>query len=372
MQDRVFINGRFLTQTLSGVQRFATEIGRKLVEREPGRFSTLRPAGKQFDGDGARGVGRLKGQAWEQIELPRHVERGLLLNLGNTAPLRLRRQVVVLHDAGVFICPEAYSRRFRAWYKLLHAQLLRRGACLVTVSEAARGDIARCLNADPARIAVISEGADHMASVVPDWSVLERIPHNRFVLVVGNLAAHKNLPALGVLARTLASRGTALVVTGSLTGAAFEASATDHLPQPACYVGRVSDAELKALYSRAACLVMPSLYEGFGLPALEAMACRCPVAVSRIAALKETCGPAALYFDPCDPADIATRVLRLVDDPLLSERLRFAGMEHVSNFTWGRASSQLAGIIGAYRDRCSGTHHKIVNGQSDARPATAS
>ena len=349
MDDTLYVNGRFYTQPLSGVQRFATEITRALVQRRAGRVVVLGPEGAQAKQPFVREVGRGSGQAWEQFELPKHATEGMLINLGNMAPLRLRSQLVVIHDAGVFATPEAYSWKFRLYYKLAHRLLMRRGVCVATVSEFGRSELVRCLGANPDQVGVISEGADHMAGIAADEGVLASVPPGRFVLAVGNLAAHKNLAALSELAGRLAGRGVSLVITGGLATGAFPKARLDALPQPACYVGRVSDGALKALYERAACLVFPSRYEGFGLPAVEAMACGCPVVASRIPALQETCGDAALYVDPSSPADIARQVCRLLDDPALDQAMRAAAREWVRAFTWARAAKQLADIADNYR-----------------------
>jgi glycosyltransferase involved in cell wall biosynthesis len=344
MGDTLFVNGRFFSQPLSGVQRFATEITEAMRRLQPGRVVVLAPPGSQTAAPFARVVGSRGGQVWEQYELPQHAGAGLLLNLGNTAPLRLRAQLVVIHDAGVFATPDAYAWKFRLWYKLVQRLLLARGARVVTVSKFSRSELVRHLGADPAQVDVISEGADHMAAIVADGTVLARLPPGRFVLAVGNLAAHKNLPALGALAVRLAARGESLVITGGLAGGAFRATGPAALPQPACYVGRVSDGELKALYENAACLVFPSRYEGFGLPAVEAMACGCAVVASRIAALQETCADAAIYADPASPGDIADQVCRLLDDPATQEAMRRSARARGSVFTWARAATQLIAI----------------------------
>jgi glycosyltransferase involved in cell wall biosynthesis len=270
------------------------------------------------------------------------------VNLGNTAPLRMRSQLVVIHDAGVFATPSAYSWKFRLWYKLSHRRLARSPAGIVTVSEFGRQELVRFLGVSADAIDVISEGADHMDDIVSDPAVLDKIPAGRFVLVVGNLAAHKNLAALSELASRLADRDVRLVITGGLAKGAFQTSGQAPLPQPACYIGRVSDNALKALYQNAICLVFPSLYEGFGLPAVEAMACGCPLAASDIPALRETCGDAALYFNPLVPGDIAEQVCRLVDDTALREDLRLSAQAHVRRFTWERAATALTAIADRY------------------------
>jgi hypothetical protein len=114
-QNVLFINGRFLGQPFSGVQRFAREISSALLTIRPLDTSVLVPRNVPCSDDKIQQVGSRHGQAWEQIDLPRYAKRGILLNLGNTAPLMSRRQVVVIHDAGVFANPEAYSWHFRMW-----------------------------------------------------------------------------------------------------------------------------------------------------------------------------------------------------------------------------------------------------------------
>ena len=350
---RVFVNGRFAVQAQSGVQRFAAEIVAALPSAWPaGRPlpTLLLPPGAP---DGryplpARRVGRRRGGvAWEQIDLPRHAAGGLLVSLGNTGPVLAGRQLVVVHDAAVHARPEAYSWKFRAWYRLLQPALVRRGARIATVSEFSRSELSRCLGVPPASIALLPEGGEHILRVPADSGVLaaNALRPGRFVLVVGNLAAHKNLAALGETARALASRGLDLVVTGSLDRAVFGAPA--ELPMPARYVGRVDDASLRALYEAAYCFLFPSLYEGFGLPVLEAMACGCPVVLSDIPALREVAGPAAHYFDPRHPADIARAVREVVDDPALSGRLRREGAARLARFGWAQAAGALCGLIDA-------------------------
>jgi glycosyltransferase involved in cell wall biosynthesis len=346
----IYVNGRFLTQPLSGVQRFATEITTALRRLRGETVVTLAPPGARVDVGAVRLVGRRRGHVWEQLELPRHAAGGVLVNLGNTAPLRASPQVVVVHDGGVFATPEAYSWKFRLFYRLLQRALVRSGAAVVAVSEFARAEICRHLGAEPGRVAVIGEGADHMHRIVADPAILARagLVPGQFVLVVGNLAAHKNLAALGVLARALADRGMTLAVAGGLPAAAFRAQGNGALPQPARYLGRIDDKELKALYETAACFVFPSRYEGFGLPAVEAMACGCLVVAADIPALRETCGEAAIYCDPASPQDIARTVCRVLDEPALAARARSAAPARLAEHTWDRAARRLDEAVAAF------------------------
>jgi len=338
----LFINGRFATQSLSGVQRFAIETTRALQARDP-RYVLLTPPGGGTSWPGAREVGARQGQGWEQLDLPLSAAGGLLVNLGNTGPLLAWRQVVVIHDAGVFSTPEAYAPKFRLWYKLLQGALIRRGVIIITVSEFSRQEILRHLPARAAQVRLMPEGADHMHRIGAEPGILAQhgLEAGRFVLAVGTQAMHKNVAALGLLARQLEERGVPLVMVGGVGGAAFQAVGVAWLPQPARYIGRVSDTQLKALYQGASCFIFPSRYEGFGLPPLEAMACGCPVIAANIPALREGCGGAAQFCDPGSPEDIAAQVLGVLDSSALRQELREAGKARAAAQTWARAAAVL-------------------------------
>jgi glycosyltransferase involved in cell wall biosynthesis len=340
---RLLLNGRFLAQDLTGVQRFAIEMARALSLQGPVEVLAP-PDAREEAGLAVRRIGRLRGQAWEQLDLPRHARCGVLVNLGNTAPLAWRRQVVVIHDAATMAFPSAYGWRFRTWYRWMQRGLARRGARLATVSAFSRAQVARHLGVDPAAIVVVGEGAEHLLRQPADTGLHARLGlDGPYVLSVGSLAPHKNLAALGVTARMLAARGATLVLTGAADPRLFAAAA---LPEPARHVGRIDDAGLRALYERAACFVFPSLHEGFGLPAVEAMACLCPVVAARAGALPEVCGDAALLADPHDPDAIAAAVARVLDEPALADRLREAGKARAAGFTWAAAARRLADVAG--------------------------
>ena len=368
----IAINGRFLSQKVTGVQRFAAEITRAAAAlAASGDWPTvhlLRPPGEAADPPGlpTQTFGRLRGQAWEQWELPRRARGSLLLSLGNTAPLLAgRRQAVVLHDAGVFDTPESYSAPFRAWYRTLHFALPRCGARLLTVSEFSRGRLAHHLRIDPARFGVVHEGAEHILRQPADPGVLARhgLAADGFVLVVGSRAAHKNLAGLRDAAGLLAARGLTLAVVGgaaagvgvggaaagvgvggAAAGGVFRAAAAPG-SQAVAALGRATDAELRALYEAARCLVFPSRYEGFGLPPLEAMACGCPVLSAPAGAVPEICGDAALWFDADGPRALPAVLARLLDEPGLAHDMRRRGLERAAPYSWRRAAETLLRLL---------------------------
>ncbi|WP_439598572.1 glycosyltransferase family 4 protein [Falsiroseomonas sp.] len=340
------INARFLTQKMSGVQRFSREIVTALAESgRPIRLLAPRDAPAEFAGLRVEHIGRRAGQSWEQFDLPGALAGQHLLNLGNTAPLRVgAAQTLVIHDAGVFDTPESYSFAFRAWYRALHWTLPRRGARIVTVSEFSRGRLSMHLGLPAARIGVVMEGGEHALRDAAEPAVLARhgLQPGRFALAVGTRAAHKNLDALREAVALLAARGMKLAVAGAADAGVFR-NAGD--VDAAVALGRVSDGELRALYGAALCLIFPSRYEGFGLPPLEAMWCGCPVLAAAAGAVPEVCGEAALYFDAEGPRTPAAALARLLDEPLLAERLRMAGRDRAATFSWAAAADRLLGLL---------------------------
>ncbi len=342
------VNGRFLTQGLTGVQRFAAEVTQAIARNgTPIRLLAPQGAPDRLGDIRVEHVGTRRGQSWEQIDLPAASNPAPLLSLGNTAPLRCGgKRIVVIHDAGVFDTPESYSLAFRAWYRSLHLALPRLGAQIVTVSEFSRGRLAARLRLDPAKIGVMPEGGEHVLRVAADAGVLNRhgLAPRGYALAVGTRAAHKNLGALGEAASLLSSRGMCLAVAGSVQGSAFSGAA-DAKGSGVKLLGRVTDAELRALYENALCLIFPSRYEGFGIPPLEAMWCGCPVLAARAGAVPEVCGDAALWFDAEGPATPAAALTRLLEEPGLADRLREAGRTRAQLYSWDAAATRLLELI---------------------------
>ena len=288
------------------------------------------------------------GHAWEQAVLPagaRAARARIVLSPANLAPLALgARNVVVIHDAAALRHPEWYGRAYVAWQRALLPRLARSAGRVITVSEFSKREIGAVLGADPGRVAVVPNGVD--ARFRPDADAdaartalnLER----PYVLAVGTRIARKNLAALSAAARALADRGVELVSAGS--GRTYMRAEADADVRA---LGYVPEDHLPGLYAGASALVMPSLYEGFGLPCLEAMASGTPVVAADRAALPEVCGDAALLFDP-DDADALTAALhRALDAPAeLVER----GRERARAYTWERTARGVDAVVGSLLD----------------------
>jgi len=352
-RKKVVIAGRFLSRRPTGVDRFGREILKaidRLVERsDPAvgglAFEVIAPRGtvSEFKNIPLRQVGRSQGQAWEQFELPRAVSRGdLLLSLCNTAPMAMRRQVVVIHDAATDAIPQSYSRTFRAWYRLLMPALGRRSATVLTVSEFSRKELARAFGVAPQKVRVVKEGGEHVLGVEPDASVLAENKIVRpFVLAVSSMAVHKNFRLVLDAIGQFEDLPFDVVIAGGANARVFGSDGVVGSNAGVKWVGYVSDAQLRALYEHAMCFVFPSLYEGFGIPPLEAMQCGCPVVVSNAASIPEVCGDAALYFDPHDASELAKILGRVAGDGALRDRLRASGRARASAFSWELGARQV-------------------------------
>jgi glycosyltransferase involved in cell wall biosynthesis len=351
------INGRFLTQRTSGVQRYAREmllaLDDLLTTRAPADDMTVQvlvppdaptslPALRSIP---VRRVGRLRGHLWEQLELPRHA-RGVLLNWCNTFPVLARHQVVVLHDASVIACPGGYTRAFRAYYRALFALAARSPGLRVATDSAFSAMELRLLAGIPAsRLRIIACGADHWRGVIPDETILDRLDlrDTPFILTVASDNPNKNTARLVAAYGRLAPRGVRLVLAGASHARVFAQTASpaaDGLVR----TGYLADAELAALYRHARAFVFPSLYEGFGLPPLEAMTFGCPVLCSYAASLPEVAGDAALYCDAEDVDEIARRLQQILADDALRERLIAAGTRQVQRFLWRDAAAKMLAL----------------------------
>lgn len=353
---RIAINGRFLTQRASGVQRFAAETIKAIdalldsaaYQALKGHIEILAPPKARdfpLKNIPLRRVGFFSGYIWEQFEYPLHAGGQLLLNLCMLGPLIARHQIIVVHDATVRALPDNFSARFRAAYGFLIPRLCKRADLVVTVSEFSRREIGKWYGANIDTMPVCYEGGDHITAVAPDLSVLERLglQGRKFFLGVGVDSSNKNIVKVVEAFRAAKFDDTMLVLTGARDPRVFGYFG-EVQSDGVRMIGYVSDQELRALYEHALALVFPSLYEGFGLPPVEAMTCGCPVVISEQPALVEVCGDAALHCEANDVAALARHLRALNDDAALRQRLSAAGRERARRFTWAATARTLLGL----------------------------
>jgi len=350
----LFINGKFLAQRVTGVQRLAgglvLALDRLLARTgTDDRWVLLCPPGAavpRLERIEVRHVGPRVGglHLWEQLVLPVVTAGRTLLNLAGPAPLLKRNQVCMIPDAAVFDQPQAYTRAFGTWYRLLFRSASRSARLLLTISEFSKRQLTAALGSRARPLHVVYCAASHMQDVRPDPAVLERLglSGKPYLLAVGSLNPTKNLAALTAAFLALADDELRLVLVGGSNAAVFS-GATPHPIEDhrILSTGPIDDAQLTALYAGALAFVFPSLYEGFGLPPLEAMSFGCPVVSSNAASMPEICGDAALYFDPTSVPDISRALAQITADPSLRDGLRQRGDSRVTLFTWDNAARQL-------------------------------
>ena len=346
------VNGRFLSAKPTGVQRVASaliaELDRQAADGETEAWRLLRPPGSRSAGLSRLRetvVGGVGGQAWEQGVLARRAQSSVLLNLCNTAPVLHRRNLVMIHDAQVFLSPGSYSPAFRAWYRWLLPQLGRRALRILTVSEFSRRNLVWFGVAEPDRIEVIPNGCDHLASCPVDETVIRRfgLADRPFVVMLSSLQEHKNTAVVLQAFERSELAGMRLVLVGRDDEAAYHRAGRE-LPRAAVFTGALSDAELRGLLAGAVALACPSLTEGFGLPPLEAMSLGCPAVVAPEGALPEVCGEAAAYADAFDPAEWADALGRLLDPHIRAVRIDL-GRRQAARYTWARSGRRLLSTV---------------------------
>jgi glycosyltransferase involved in cell wall biosynthesis len=344
------INGRFLTQRMTGVQRYAHEIvaaldgillqNRELAARLPMRL--VLPPGVEV----TPALSKIaicytsfgSGQAWDQLVLPLYAGAGIL-SLGNLGPIFTRNHIVCIHDANVFIQPESYSRTFGLTYRILLPLIGKRASRVATVSQFSADMLVKYGVCRPEKVFIAPNGHEHALrwdasrAEIPLLNVLKR----PYVLLLGSRAKHKNVQVILEQARGLDEAGIDIVVVGAASGI-FSANAPAFKRSNIHYAGYLGDDDLAALYGGALCLVFPSKTEGFGIPPLEAMAMGCPVISSNAASLVEVGGDAVAYVDPDDGDGWRDAIVGLSANEGLRATMAAQGRKRAALFSWKRSA----------------------------------
>jgi glycosyltransferase involved in cell wall biosynthesis len=364
-------------QDAGGMSRYHYELARQLRNRENisldlllgGESSVLPFAGLQGEG--------VRVESWKsrvRPGYPRYAMNALWTTA--VAPLRgrydiyhatyQRREPAIRHRALVATHHDATQERFPELFhnaEAIHArkrQLYQRADIVICVSESARRDLVEIYGVDESRTRVVHHGVTSVANEATERLDDEGQP---YVLYVGSRSAYKNFLAL---VRAFAAAGPArdmrLVVAGGGAWSAEEHAAITglQLERRILLLPRVDEARLGGLYSAAALFVYPSLYEGFGLPPLEAMSAGCPALVSRSSSLPEICGDAAHYFDPAIEGALEQELERLLGDAVLLRAKVDAGRAWVERYTWETAAQ---GTLAAYREAL----YRATNGRPIGR-----
>jgi glycosyltransferase involved in cell wall biosynthesis len=346
MENSIYINGRFLCQPITGVQRYAHELLDQfdVLIKTAGEFENVKiyclvpheiEMKSPWQNIVLRPIGVSRGNFWEQLDLPLYLRGKFLFSPANTGPFLYRNQALTIHDASVFAVPRAYSLPFRFKHRLIYTTLSQLAKKVITDSEFSQRELSHYLKQPLKRYEVIPLAGNHINKVKSSSETLKKysLKKNEYMLIVASQSTHKNLKNAGEALKLIKGRIKFVFIGGNYQKV-FNNESWQHTSTNAMVLGYINDQELKSLYENALGLLFPSYYEGFGLPILEAMHCGCPVICANAASLPEVAGKAALYFDPADPVGIANAIDQIYFDEKLRHQLIEKGYDHAESFNW--------------------------------------
>lgn len=293
-----------------------------------------------------------------QLEISWHAwRRGLSLVHDPTGvvPLFLTgaRKITTIHDVIPYICPETSSRLDWLIYRFWLPLAVRRLDAVITDSQQSKADIVAHLSVSPEKVTVIPCAANKRYRPLETADIKPILTRHGldfpYILYVGSIGARKNLPRLLEAYAQLRGWSThwRLVIVGARKWKAspvYETVQRLNLAGHVHFTGFVEEEDLPALYNGADLFAFPSLYEGFGLPVLEAMACGVPVVTSNTSSLPEVAGDAALLVDPANVDAIAAAMRRILEDPALAADLRRRGLARAAEFSWERTARETIAV----------------------------
>jgi len=352
--NKIYVNARFLTQSLTGVQRFSLEVCKELNLIRSDLIFLVPRKSEIVDLSILENFNIVEvvggcGHYWEQVTLPIYLRRigsPFLLNLGNTAPVFYKNKIFAHHDITYIRFPESYSLRFRLIYQLIASLNFKNSLSFITVSEFSKKDISDFYNVEMKDIHVLYNGVN--SSFKENKSLISK-NKKPFALAVSSPSHHKNFSAL-INAFNKIDNPIELKIIGSSTN--IFKNLKDYEVNPNInFLGRISDDELIELYQTAEFFVFPSLYEGFGIPPLEAQACGCPVISSNAASLPEVLQDSAYYFNPKDVNSIRDAILKVLGDYSLRNTLKNSGLNNVKRFSWHSSALKLDLLLNDLKEK---------------------
>ena len=322
----IAVNGKFLTQKLTGVQRVAWETLLALTEilKESDVKVTIFTPNQNIESEeynlSALNVkiarGKTKGILWEQTELYYKSKKfDYLLNFCNQAPLLSQNSITFIHDAQVYLYPESYSKAFVAWYKITLPVIAKNAKHLITVSEYSKSKLVEALDVDESKIDVLYNGSQHLKSAysIENVSVnIKSLSETKYCLMIGSLAGHKNIKSV-IEAFENVGQDLKLVIVGDLDNQVFNSNGITY-SQNLILTGRVNDDEIKFLMNHCSQFISPSLFEGFGLPVVEALIMDKPVLCSDIDTYRELFDGYVKFIKPLDVSSWQKGIVEAAND----------------------------------------------------------
>ena len=344
----------------TGTGVYATQLIRELSALPEVQLEVLNgwELAEGASGIAARAVRGLARLAWSHWTLPRIIRKhhfDVLHGPAFVVPYPCAcPSVVTVHDVSFRLFPEYFERRWLLYLTSMLPKMLRSVSAVITVSQHAKADLLRFFDIPPEKVRVVYNGIDHArfnpgAKLEPAWMASAGLRRG-YVLHVGEISDRKNICTLLHAIHRLRTQGTwherQLVLAGpetpGMTGAreVHETIRKLGLADLVVVLGRVDHEHVPGLYSSASLLVMPSLYEGFGLPVVESMAVGTPVVASNVSSLPEIAGDAAILVPPKDQHALAEAIHQVISKPNLAAELKARGLVQAKQFDWRRAATE--------------------------------
>lgn len=353
----IVVNARFLTQELTGTQRFAVEISKRLKDIFGKDILFVAPKDNlkledTADRLGTIKIGKRRGHFWEQIDLVKFLRKNnnpLLVNLINTAPIFYKNKISTIHDIAWKKFPNTYTKSFVLAYSIITPKMIKSSKHIITVSNFSKEEIKREFNVSDKKISVVYNA---VSEVFTRSKGRKRKNIERYILAVSSINYRKNFHSLlkAFLRLNRKYSDIKLYVVGGYDKTFSKYLDLDKFAvnKNIKFLERVNDKELASLYRNALCFAYPSLYEGFGIPPLEAMACGTPVVTSNTSSLPEVCGDAALYVNPYSIESIQRGLEKIIENENLRKELIEKGKKQVKKYSWDKSTRKLANIISSY------------------------
>ena len=362
VNKNIYIAARFLTQPITGVQRFGIELSKAIkkliLTKDYSNYNVKFVAPKNIihneiaDFLNVEKVGSLKGQLWDQIFLLKFLKskgNPLIINFSNTLPVFYENKIVTIHDIIHLKFPVSYS--YRKYYEIVFPLMMKYSKHIITVSEFSKKEICSYFGISEDRVSVVYNGIDER------FKPKKLNNQEKYILGVSSIAYHKNFIKLIEAYLKLKTKNIKLYIVGGLNEKIFGKNSKNILKMIEVnknikFLGRVDDSKLIELYSNATCFVYPSLYEGFGIPPLEAQACGCPVVLSDIPVFREVYGNSAIYFNPLDAEDIANKIEEVINNENLRDYFIRKGFENTKKYTWENSAKAFFKILDKDNIKC--------------------
>lgn len=341
----IVVNARFLTQRLTGVQRFAIEMSLQLKQLYGDSIVFVSPQ-NVIHADianklKAKIIGKRKGHAWEQIDLLYYLcshGKPLLLCLGNTAPLLYKNLVVTLHDITFKRFPNTFSWKFRLAYGLMIPVILKHARFVFSVSKFSVDEISDYYGYPKERMDVVYNAVDTAFKPILD----ENLRSDNYIFAVSSVKENKNfIVALEAFLKAQdCLPNIKMYIVGDLSSSSFKTlDFSKYTNNPNIkFLGRISDRDLIRYYSNAQAFIFPSLYEGFGIPVLEAEACGCPVISSNSSSLPEVLDDSAILCNPLSVDEFKHAIVSIYNSLQFAKSLVSKGYANVLRFSWQQSA----------------------------------